>query len=81
MSCDACLSDAIKAKLGRCRTCAIQCALVGGGGTLAWYWFGADTSVNALTGALFALAGWGVLLLHLLVFLWRRLSGRELGQG
>ncbi len=81
MSCDACLSDAIKAKLGRCRTCAIQCALVGGSGTLAWYWFGADTSVNALTGALFALAGWGILLLHLLVFLWRRLTGRELGQG
>ncbi|MNE41008.1 hypothetical protein D3C77_317930 [compost metagenome] len=47
-------------------------------GWLVWWWCGADTSVNALTGLLFALGGSGLLLLHLSVFLWRKVTGREL---
>lgn len=78
MSCEHCLGDALRAKLGRCRTCAIQTLLVGVAGLLVWWWCGADTSVNALTGALFALAGGGLFLLRLLVFVWRRITGREL---
>ena len=55
MSCDDCLATAIKAKLGRCPVCAIQTFVIGLIGWLVWWWFGADTSVNALTGLLFAL--------------------------
>lgn len=72
MSCDDCLATAIRAKLGRCRACALQTLVIGLAGWLAWWWFGADASVNALTGLLFALGGSGLLLLHLLAFLWRR---------
>ncbi|TNI75044.1 MULTISPECIES: DUF3624 family protein [Aeromonas] len=78
MSCDNCLATAIKAKLGRCPACAIQTLVIGAVGWLVWWWCGADTSVNALTGLLFALGGSGLLLLHLSVFLWRKVTGREL---
>ncbi|MGN5049300.1 DUF3624 family protein [Aeromonas veronii] len=78
MSCDNCLATAIRAKLGRCLVCAIQTFFIGLGGWLVWWWFGADTSVNALTGLLFALGGSGLLLLHLVVFVWRKATGREL---
>lgn len=78
MSCDDCLLDGIKAKLGRCRTCAALTFFIGLTGALVWWWQGANTSVNALVGALFALSGWGLFLMHLLVFVWRRLTGREL---
>ncbi|BEE19314.1 DUF3624 domain-containing protein [Aeromonas enteropelogenes] len=78
MSCDNCLATAIKAKLGRCPVCAAQTFAIGLAGWLAWWWFGADSSVNALTSLLFALAGSGLFALHLLVFLWRKGTGREL---
>lgn len=78
MSCDNCLATAIRAKLGRCSVCAIQTFVIGLSGWLVWWWCGADTSVNALTGLLFALGGSGLLLLHLLVFVWRKATGREL---
>ncbi|MEN9583483.1 MAG: hypothetical protein RLZZ616_489 [Pseudomonadota bacterium] len=76
MSCDDCLATAIKAKLGRCPVCAGQTLIIGLIGWLVWWWFGADTSVNALTGLLFALGGGGLLLLHLLAFLWHQVGGR-----
>ena len=79
MSCDNCLATAIRAKLGRCPVCAAQTFAIGLAGWLAWWWFGADSSVNALTCLLFALAGSGLFALHLLVFLWRKGTGRELG--
>lgn len=79
MSCDDCLATAIRAKLGRCRSCAIQSSIIALTGWLVWWWCGADSSVNALTGLLFALGGSGLLLLHLLVFLWRKSGGRESG--
>jgi len=69
MSCDNCLATAIRAKLGRCPVCAIQTFVIGLSGWLVWWWCGADTS---------ALGGSGLLLLHLLVFVWRRATGREL---
>ena len=78
MSCDNCLATAIKAKLGRCPFCAIQRFVIGLIGWLVGWWFGADTSVNALTGLLFALGGSGLFLLHLAVFIWRKVTGREL---
>ncbi|PJG60736.1 DUF3624 domain-containing protein [Aeromonas cavernicola] len=78
MSCDNCLATAIKAKLGRCPVCAAQTLLIGVIGWLVWWIAGADTSVNALTGLLFAAAGSGLFMLHLLVFLWRRTTEREL---
>ena len=78
MSCDDCLATAIKAKLGRCPVCAGQTLIIGLIGWLTWWGFGADTSVNALTGLLFALGGGGLLLLHLAVFIWRKVTGREL---
>lgn len=78
MSCDNCLATAIKAKLGRCPACAGQTLVIGLSGWLVWWWCGADTSVNALTGLLFALGGSGLLLLHLVVFVWRKATGREL---
>ncbi|WP_309266066.1 DUF3624 domain-containing protein [Aeromonas salmonicida] len=78
MSCEDCLATAIKAKLGRCPVCAIQTFVIGLIGWLVWWWFGADTSVNALTGLLFALGGSGLFLLHLVVFVWRKVIGREL---
>lgn len=78
MSCEDCLATAIKAKLGRCPVCAIQTFVIGLIGWLVWWWFGADTSVNALTGLLFALGGSGLFLLHLVVFVWRTVTGREL---
>ncbi|HDX8381200.1 TPA: DUF3624 domain-containing protein [Aeromonas salmonicida] len=77
MSCEDCLATAIKAKLGRCPVCAIQTFVIGLIGWLVW-WFGADTSVNALTGLLFALGGSGLFLLHLAVFIWRKVTWREL---
>ena len=43
------------AKLRRCPVCAAQTFLIGVVGWLVWWWCGADTSVNALTGLLFAL--------------------------
>lgn len=55
MSCEDCLATAIRAKLGRCAVCAAQTFLIGVVGWLVWWWCGADTSVNALTGLLFAL--------------------------
>lgn len=55
MSCDNCLATAIRAKLGRCPVCAGQTFVIGLVGWLVWWWCGADTSVNALTGLLFAL--------------------------
>ncbi|MFM4805279.1 DUF3624 family protein [Aeromonas bivalvium] len=78
MSCDACLASAIRAKLGRCPLCACQCLLIALGGWGLWWWCGADSSVNALTALLFGLAGSGLLTLHLLVFVWRKSTGREL---
>ena len=78
MGCDDCLATAIRARLGRCPLCAIQTLVIGLVGWLVWWWCGADTSVNALTGLLFALGGCGLLLLHLSVFLWRKVTGREL---
>ena len=78
MSCEDCLATAIKAKLGRCPVCAIQTFVIGLIGWLVWWWFGADTSVNALTGLLFALGGSGLFLLHLVVLVWRKVAGREL---
>ncbi|MFM1663659.1 DUF3624 domain-containing protein [Aeromonas salmonicida] len=78
MSCEDCLATAIKAKLGRCPVCAIQTFVIGLIGWLVWWWFGADTSVNALTGLLFALGGSGLFLLHLVVLVWRKVTGREL---
>ncbi|MGY3902499.1 DUF3624 domain-containing protein [Aeromonas lusitana] len=74
MSCDDCLATAIRAKLGRCPVCAAQTLLIGVMGWLAWWWLGADASINALTALLFALAGSGLFGLHLLVFLWRRVA-------
>ena len=61
MSCEDCLATAIRAKLGRCPVCAAQTFLIGVVGWLVWWWCGADTSVNALTGLLFALGGLGSL--------------------
>ena len=78
MSGDNCLATAIRAKLGRCPVCAGQTFVIGLTGWLVWWWCGADTSVNALTGLLFALGGSGLLLLHLVVFVWRKATGREL---
>lgn len=75
MSCDACLGEAIRAKLGRCRACAFQTLLIGVAGALGWWWCGADSSVEALSAALFAIAGLGLFGLHLLVFVWRKLTG------
>ncbi|MGY3942017.1 DUF3624 family protein [Aeromonas tecta] len=72
MSCDDCLATALGAKLGRCPVCAVQTFAIGGVGWLAWWWLGADASINALTALLFALAGSGLFGLHLLLFLWRR---------
>lgn len=78
MSCDNCLATAIRAKLGRCPACAIQTFIIGLSGWLVWWWCGADMSVNALTGLLFALGGSSFFLLHLVIFIWRKASGREL---
>lgn len=72
MSCEFCLVASFKAKLGRCRTCMLQCATVGHIGWGAWWYCGADSSVNSLTALLFALAGSGLLLLHILVWLGRK---------
>ncbi|MGY6039294.1 DUF3624 domain-containing protein [Aeromonas sp. AE23HZ002T15] len=79
MSCDDCLATAIRARLGRCPVCAGQTFAIGLVGWLAWWWLGADASVNALTALLFALGGSGLFGLHLLVFLWRRFAdpGRD----
>jgi hypothetical protein len=71
MSCDDCLATALGAKLGRCPVCAAQTFVIGGVGWLAWWWLGADASINALTALLFAVAGSGLFGLHLLIFLWR----------
>ncbi|MBL0650046.1 DUF3624 domain-containing protein [Aeromonas caviae] len=78
MSCEDCLATAIRAKLGRCPVCAAQTFLIGVVGWLVWWWCGADTSVNALTGLLFALGGSGLFLLHLVVFAWRKLGKRDI---
>lgn len=78
MSCEDCLATAIRAKLGRCPVCAAQTFLIGVVGWLVWWWCGADTSVNALTGLLFALGGSGLSLLHLAVFAWRKLGKRDI---
>lgn len=78
MSCEDCLATAIRAKLGRCPVCAAQTFLIGVVGWLVWWWCGADTSVNALTGLLFALGGSGFFLLHLAVFAWRKLGKRDI---
>ncbi|MFQ2615947.1 DUF3624 domain-containing protein [Aeromonas caviae] len=78
MSCEDCLATAIRAKLGRCPVCAAQTFLIGVVGWLVWWWWGADTSVNALTGLLFALGGSGLFLLHLGVFAWRKLGKRDI---
>ncbi|MFQ2667850.1 DUF3624 domain-containing protein [Aeromonas caviae] len=78
MSCEDCLATAIRAKLGRCAVCAAQTFLIGVVGWLVWWWCGADTSVNALTGLLFALGGSGLFLLHLVVFAWRKLGKRDI---
>ena len=78
MSCEDCLATAIRAKLGRCPVCAAQTFLIGVVGWLVWWWCGADTSVNALTGLLFALVGSGLFLLHLAVFAWRKLGKRDI---
>ncbi len=78
MSCEDCLATAIRAKLGRCPVCAAQTFLIGVVGWLVWWWCGADTSVNALTGLLFALGGSGLFLLHLAVFGWRKLGKRDI---
>lgn len=78
MSCEDCLATAIRAKLGRCPVCAAQTFLIGVVGWLVWWWCGADTSVNALTGLLFALGGSGLFLLHLTVFAWRKLGKRDI---
>lgn len=78
MSCEDCLATAIRAKLGRCPVCAAQTFLIGVVGWLVWWWCGADTSVNALTGLLFALGGSGLFLLHLAVLAWRKLGKRDI---
>ncbi|UBO74325.1 DUF3624 domain-containing protein [Aeromonas rivuli] len=78
MSCEACLATAIRAKLGRCPVCAIQTLVIGLMGWAAWWWLGADHSVHALTALLFGLAGSLLFALHLLVFIWRKVGGREL---
>ena len=72
MGCDSCLATAIRVKLGRCLQCAAQAFVIGLAGWLAWWCYGADTSVYALTGLLFALGGSGLLLLHLVAFFWRQ---------
>jgi hypothetical protein len=78
VSCEACLATAIRAKLGRCPVCAIQTLVIGLMGWAAWWWLGADRSVHALTALLFGLAGSLLFALHLLVFIWRKVGGREL---
>lgn len=78
MSCEACLATAIRAKLGRCPVCAIQTLIIGLMGWAAWWWLGADRSVHALTALLFGLVGSLLFALHLLVFIWRKVGGREL---
>ena len=78
MSCEICLATAIRAKLGRCPVCAIQTLVIGLTGWTAWWWLGAGSSVNALTALLFGLAGSALFALHLLVFVWRKIRGREL---
>jgi hypothetical protein len=78
VSCEACLATAIRAKLGRCPVCAIQILVIGLMGWAAWWWLGADRSVHALTALLFGLAGSLLFALHLLVFIWRKVGGREL---
>ncbi|MGS3175589.1 DUF3624 domain-containing protein [Aeromonas sanarellii] len=77
MSCEDCLATAIRARLGRCPVCAVQTLLTGVVGWLVWWWCGANTSVNALTGLLFALGGSGLFLLHLAAFTWRKLAKRD----
>ncbi|MGY3887453.1 DUF3624 domain-containing protein [Aeromonas aquatica] len=77
MSCDDCLATAIRAKLGRCPACAGQSLLIGALGWLAWWCAGADVSVNALTGLLFALGGSGLFGLHLLIFIQRRMRAQD----
>lgn len=72
MGCDDCLATALRARLGRCPLCAIQTLVIGLVGWLVWWWCGADTSVNALTGLLFALGAAACC-----CCIWRCLSGEK----
>ncbi|KFZ39197.1 hypothetical protein HR45_02050 [Shewanella mangrovi] len=79
MACDACFSDVFKQKIGRCKTCMWQLTVLSLIGWPTWFYLFADTpkSVNSIALFFFCCAFSGLLLLHLIVLCWRKLTGRQ----
>ncbi|MBD1390061.1 DUF3624 domain-containing protein [Neiella sp. HB171785] len=77
MACDDCLSTAFKRKLGRCKTCAWQLIILSGLCWPLWYWLYASTpkAVESIALLFFCCSFTGLLLLHGVVWIYRRLAG------
>ncbi|WP_371870492.1 DUF3624 domain-containing protein [Neiella marina] len=77
LACDDCISTVFKRKLGRCKICALQLSLLSLICWPLWYWLYADSpkSVESIALLFFSGAFTGLLLLHLVVWVVRRIAG------
>ncbi|CAM2915116.1 DUF3624 domain-containing protein [Shewanella amazonensis] len=79
MACNDCDSSVFRQKIGRCKRCMLMLTALCILGWPLWYLLFSEqiTSVASLALLLFCFAWTGLLALHLLVWAWRTLWGRE----
>jgi len=79
MACDDCKTSIFRQKIGRCKRCMWQLALLSLiGWPLWWFLYGATPrEVNSIALLFFCAAFSSLLLLHLVVLAVRRIQGRE----
>ncbi|MCL2918495.1 DUF3624 domain-containing protein [Shewanella litorisediminis] len=79
MACEDCISSVFRQKIGRCKRCMLMLTGLCMLGWPLWYllFWDSITSVESLTLLAFCIAWTGLLALHLVVWAWRTLSGRD----
>ncbi|OBT11124.1 hypothetical protein A9267_00265 [Shewanella sp. UCD-FRSSP16_17] len=79
MSCNDCEESIFKQKIGRCRACMMQLTVLSLICWPLWWWNYADnpTLVESIALLFFCIAFSGLLSLHLVVLIYRKLSAAE----
>ncbi|GGP72995.1 DUF3624 domain-containing protein [Shewanella ulleungensis] len=79
MACNQCSDSIFKQKIGRCKRCMLQLTILSLlTWPIWWYYFAATPKVvESIALLFFAISFSGLLILHLLVWLYRRINANE----
>lgn len=79
MACNQCSDSIFKQKIGRCKRCMLQLTILSLlTWPIWWYYFAATPKVvESIALLFFAISFSGLLVLHLLVWLYRRINANE----